>query len=209
MAADALTHREPNGSTATHGNSADSPNDPVEGTPEDAAAGSALEKTTTRRLSAVPQGVLVGVAVLVTLGALLGWSAYRENQSQRAQQRHQLFLEVGRQGVLNLTTIDHSRVDKDILRVLDSATGAFHDDFRRESTPFAQVVKQAQSKSEGSITEAGIESVTGDTAQVLVSVSVKTSNVVAPEQEPRHWRMRVSVEEIGDGAKVSKVGFVP
>ena len=208
---DAFTDRKPNGSTATHEDSGDcAPNDTVdERAPHDAATGSALGKTTTRRLSPVVQGALVGIAVLVTLGGLVGWLAYRAHQSQQAQEQRQLFLQVGRQGALNLTTIDYSRVDTDIQRVLDSATGAFHDDFQRESAAFAQVVKQAQSKSEGSITEAGIESVTGDTAQVLVSVSVKTSNVGAQEREPRHWRMRVSVEKIGDGVKVSKVEFVP
>jgi Mce-associated membrane protein len=179
------------------------------GTPDDTATGSALEPTSTRRLSPVLQGVLVGIAVLITLGGLVGWLAHGAHQSQQAQEQRQLFLQVGRQGALNLTTIDYSRVDTDIQRVLDLATGAFHDDFQRESLAFAQVVKQAQSKSEGSITEAGIESVTGDTAQVLVSVSVKTSNVGAQQQEPRHWRMRVSVEKIGGGAKVSNVGFVP
>jgi Mce-associated membrane protein len=221
MADDAFTDRKPDGSTATHEDSGDcAPNDTVdeepesevgvaERTPDDAATGSALGKTTTRRLSPVVQGALVGIAVLVTLGGLVGWLAHGAHQSQQAQEQRQLFLQAGRQGALNLTTIDYSRVDTDIQRVLDSATGAFHDDFQRESPAFAQVVKQAQSKSEGSITEAGIESVTGDTAQVLVSVSVKTSNVGAQEQEPRHWRMRVSVEKIGDGAKVSKVGFVP
>ena len=167
MANDAFTDRKPNGSTVTHEDSSDcAPNDTVdeepesevgvaERAPDDAATGSALEKTTMRRLSPVVQGALVGIAVLLTLSGLVGWLAYRTHQSQQAQEQRQLFLQVGRQGALNLTTIDYSRVDTDIQRVLDSATGAFHDDFQRESPAFAQVVKQAQSKSEGSITEAG------------------------------------------------------
>jgi Mce-associated membrane protein len=221
MADDDSTDRKPNGSTTTHAESGNcTPNDTVDdqpksevgvggGAPDDAATGSALEKTSTRRLSPVVQGALVGIAILATLGGLVGWLAHGAHQSQQAQEQQQLFLQVGRQGALNLTTIDYSRVDTDIQRVLDSATGTFHDDFQRGSPAFAQVVKQAQSKSQGTITEAGIESINGNTAQVLVSVSVKTSNVGAQEQEPRHWRMRVSVEETGDGAKVSKVGFVP
>ncbi|MGH3645333.1 MAG: hypothetical protein ACRDUX_40705 [Mycobacterium sp.] len=211
MTDDAFAEGEPNGSTATHEEpSACTPTDTVaECTTGDAATGAAPGETTTRRLAPTALGALVVVAILVTVGGLVGWLAYRAHQSQQAQELRQLFLQVGRQGALNLTTIDYSRVDTDIQRVLESATGDFHDLFQREAPEFAQVVKQAQSKSEGSITEAGIETVTGDTAQVLVSVSVKTSNVGAAEQEPRHWRMRVGVEEIGDGAKVSKVEFVP
>jgi Mce-associated membrane protein len=44
---------------------------------------------------------------------------------------------------------------------------------------------------------------------VLVAVSVKTSNAGAPQQDPRGWRMRLSVQKVGDEAKISNVAFVP
>ncbi|HXO54425.1 MAG TPA: Mce protein, partial [Mycobacterium sp.] len=96
----------------------------------------------------------------------------------------------------------------DIKRILDSSTGAFYDDFQKRSQPFVEVVKQAQSKSRGTITQAGLESLQPDSAQALVAVAVTTSNAGAPEQQPRAWRMRVSVQMIGDTAKVSNVEFV-
>jgi Mce-associated membrane protein len=120
-----------------------------------------------------------------------------------------LFLQVGRQGAINLTTIDWQHADTDVERILNSATGTFFDDFSKRSQPFIDVVKQAQSTSVGTVTEAGVESVTGDSAQVLVAVSVKTSNIGAPEQKPRSWRMRINVQRVGDEAKISNVGFVP
>jgi Mce-associated membrane protein len=43
----------------------------------------------------------------------------------------------------------------------------------------------------------------------LVAVTVKTSNAGAPDQQPRSWRMRISVQKVGDEAKVSNVEFVP
>jgi Mce-associated membrane protein len=71
------------------------------------------------------------------------------------------------------------------------------------------VVKQAQSKSVGTVTAAGLESASADQAEVLVAVSVKTSNAGAADNQPRAWRMRISVQKIGDQAKVSNVEFVP
>jgi Mce-associated membrane protein len=59
------------------------------------------------------------------------------------------------------------------------------------------------------VTEAGLESQSGEGAQVLVAVTVKTSNAGAAQQEPRAWRMRLSVQKVGDEAKVSNVEFVP
>ncbi|EUA58499.1 hypothetical protein I550_1642 [Mycobacterium intracellulare 1956] len=116
---------------------------------------------------------------------------------------------IGRQGALNLTTIDWQHADADVQRILDSATGTFYDDFSHRSKPFIDVVKKAQSKSVGTITEAGLESQSGNEAQVLVAVSVKTSNLGAAEQDPRHWRMRVIVQKVGNDMKVSNVAFVP
>ena len=57
---------------------------------------------------------------------------------------------------------------------------------------------------------AGLESDDNDGGQVLVAVTVKTSNAGAPEQAPRAWRMRIMVKKTGnDEAKVSNVEFVP
>jgi Mce-associated membrane protein len=61
----------------------------------------------------------------------------------------------------------------------------------------------------GTVTAAGLESASADHAQVLVAVSVKTSNAGAADNQPRAWRMRISVRKIGDQAKVSNVEFVP
>jgi len=163
----------------------------------------------TPRMSHVRQATIAGLVVVVALGGLTGWLGVRAQQSHRADEQRELFLQVGRQGALNLTTIDFQNADTDVARILDSATGTFHDDFQKRSQPFIDTVKQAQSKSVGTITEAGLESESDDEAQVLVAVAVKTSNAGAAEQQPRAWRMRISVQKVGDQAKVSNVEFVP
>ncbi len=162
-----------------------------------------------QRMSKVRLAMTVGLAMVVVLAALGGWLGYRAYNSYQAEQQRRLFLEVGRQGALNLTTIDWQHADADVQRILDSATGTFYDDFQRRAQPFIAVVKQAQSHSVGTITEAGLESVSGDEAQVLVAVTVKTSTAGAEEQKPRYWRMRITVQKMDDQAKVSNVEFVP
>jgi Mce-associated membrane protein len=163
------------------------------------------------RMSHLRVATIVGLVVVVALAALTGWLGFRTYQSNKADEEHNLFLQVGRQGALNLTTIDWQQADANVQRILDSATGTFYDDFQKRAQPFVEVVKQAQSKSVGTIAEAGLEpsSITDHGAQVLVAVTVKTSNAGAPEQAPRSWRMRISVEKVGDEAKVSNVEFVP
>jgi len=150
-----------------------------------------------------------GLVTVVALAALGGWFGYQAYQSHKAQQQRELLVHIARQGALNLTTIDWQHADADVQRILDSATGTFYDDFSHRSKPFIDVVKKAQSKSVGTITEAGLESQSGNEAQVLVAVSVKTSNIGAAEQDSRHWRMRVTVQKVGNDVKVSNVAFVP
>ncbi|MCV7102727.1 hypothetical protein [Mycobacterium palustre] len=158
--------------------------------------------------SGVRLATIVGSVMVVALAATAGWLGFRAYQSHEAQAQRQLFLQVGRQCALNLTTIDWQHAEPDVQRILDLATGKFYDQFSQRKQPFIDVVKKAQSKSVGTVSEAGLESDTGDKAQVLVAVSIKTSNLGAEDQPSREWRMRISLEKFGDEVKVSNVSFV-
>jgi len=173
-------------------------------------AGHDTKKRVPKWVSSIPSPTAVGAAIIVALLGLGGWLGIRVHQDNQVQAQRNLYVQVARQTAINLTTISYTEVDADIKRVLDSATGAFHDEFQNRSQPFVEVVKKVQSKTEGTISEAGLLSYTKDQAQVLLAVAVKTSMAAAPaDQEPRRWRMRLTVDKTGDSAKVSKVEFVP
>jgi len=184
---------------------------PNESTDADDEHDTAPAPTTPARPSAPPRraALVVGLVTILSIGTLAGWLGFRTYQAHQAMEQRELFLQAGRQGAVNLTTIDFAEADTDIQRILDSATGTFYDDFSKRSQPFVDVVKQAHSKSVGTVTAAGLESASADQARVLVAVSVKTSNAGAADNQPRAWRMRISVQKIGDQAKVSNVEFVP
>lgn len=153
---------------------------------------------------------IAGLVAVAALGGLCGLLGYRLVQAREAEQfRHEL-VEVAKQGAVNLTTIDYKHADADVQRILDSSTGAFYDDFKARSGPFAEVVKKMKSTSVGTVTEAGVipDSVSRQEGQVLVAVTVKTANDGAPEEQPRYWRMRLTVVKQGDQTKVSNVEFV-
>lgn len=149
-----------------------------------------------------------GLALIVALAALTGWLGYRTYQAHEADAQRALYLEVGRRAAQNLTTIDWQQADSDVQRVLDVATGTFYDDFQQRAQPFIEVVREAKSKSVGTLGESGVESVSDTEAKVLVAVNVTSQNAGAPEQAPRAWRMRLTVQRVGDSAKVSNVEFV-
>jgi Mce-associated membrane protein len=185
--------------------------DVEESAPEPAAddADSAPAAQSREPVSLVRRATLFGLAVVVALAGLTGWLGFRAHQSQQAQAQRSQFLQVARQGALNLTTIDWQHADADVRRILDGATGEFYDDFAKRSQPFIEVLRQAKATTVGKITEAGLESQTADSAQALVAVSVQTSNAGESDPVPRAWRMRITVQKVGDQVKVSNVGFVP
>lgn len=154
------------------------------------------------------RAMLFGLTVVVAMAALAGWWGFRLQQSDQLQAQRSQYLQVARQGALNLTTINWQHADADVRRILDGATGEFYNDFAKRSQPFIDVLQQAKATTVGSITEAGIESQTADGAQVLVVVAVQTSNAGEADPAPRSWRMRISVQRAGDQIKVSNVGFV-
>ncbi|QVI27303.1 mammalian cell entry protein [Mycolicibacterium neoaurum] len=153
--------------------------------------------------------VALGVVIVAALVSVATWQGYRFYQNQQVVRHSEQFLQAARQGALNLTTIDWQQAEADVQRIMDGAAGEFYDDFAQRAQPFVEVVKQAQSVSVGTVTEAALESQTGSEARALVAVSVKTSSTAGEETVPRAWRMRISVQQSEDQTKVSRVEFVP
>jgi Mce-associated membrane protein len=149
---------------------------------------------------------LLTILALAALGARLGWQWHHNTVVAKDRAA---YVQAARQGALALTTIDWRHADADVQRIIGSATGMFYDDFSKRTAPLIDMVKQTQSVSTGTVVSAGIESQAADTAQVLVAMKVDVSNAGAAQQPPRSWRMRMTVQKVGDQVKVSDVGFVP
>ena len=116
----------------------ESSTDPDTGAAADAVDGAVVVPlpAAARRLplsdaSPVRLATIIGLVVVLGLGALCGWLGYRAHQARQAEQLRALFVQVGKQGAVNLTTIDFEHADDDVKRILDSATGEFYDDTKR------------------------------------------------------------------------------
>ncbi len=188
----------------------DGPADPERADePADPDTGEAAKSAVSSSIPGFRLALMLGLVTLMALGGLAGWLGYASHQMRQSDNARNLFLAVGKQGAVNLTTIDYTEADADVARILDSSTGQFRDDFSKNAAAFLDVVKQAKSKTQGTVTDAGLASISGDSAQVLVAVAVNTVNAGTSEPSVRHWRMRIDVQKVGDALKVSNVGFVP
>jgi Mce-associated membrane protein len=157
------------------------------------------------RLAGFAAGVLVGVGLLALTGLML--VKHSQAVAQRAHDRG--IVEAASRGVVALLSIDHGRADADVQRVLDSSIGAFRDDFASRAEDFIKTARESKAVTVGSITAAALDSADADTAVVLVAASSQVTNSNGARNDPRPWRMSVTVSLDEDQWKMSNVEFVP
>lgn len=167
-----------------------------------------------RRRQFILPGVKVlaaALVVLLSLGSLGagGWMVWHHQQAAAEQQRSAEFAAAARQGVVTLMSLDYTRADEDVKRILDNTTGDFRKDFEGQATDFADVAKQSKVTTQATINSTAVQTMTKDTATVLVAVTTNVSNAASKQQEPRSWRLRVDVARDGGQIKLARVEFVP
>lgn len=152
--------------------------------------------------------VVAAAVVIVLCAAALGvlWTAHTRSADRLAERT--TYVQAAREAVLNLTTINTTTVDADIERLRDSATGAFLDDFDSRSGDFTSAVTQSQVSTTGKIIEIGVESIGEDSAQLLVRAQSTVTNTSGAQNEPRNWRLRVTMNRTDNGILMSGVDFV-
>lgn len=153
------------------------------------------------------------LAVLVILGALAGSGYMIKKHHDAVQQRQHAaeFVAAARQGVVTLTSLDFNNAKQGVQRILENSTGSFKDDFLKMADDFTKVVEQSKVVSQGSVQAAAVEldSMTKDSAVVLVASTSEVTNAAGAKQDPRNYRLIVTVARDGGQLKISKVEFVP
>ncbi|MBV8863125.1 MAG: mammalian cell entry protein [Mycobacterium sp.] len=114
-------------------------------------------------------------------------------------------MQTARQEAVNLSTVDYHHADVDAQRILDLASGKFYDSFSRRKQSYINSAKQTRSKTAATVTDAGLESQSGDSGRVLVAVTVSFSDLAQAQRKPQYGRMRITVQKVGDVAKVTDV----
>jgi Mce-associated membrane protein len=151
-------------------------------------------------------------AVIVLICAFVaasGYMVWQRHETDERNQRAANFIAGARQGVVNLTSMDFNKAKEDVQRVIDSSTGQFHDDFQARAKDFTTVVEQSKVVTQGTVNAAAVQSINGDYALVLVAATSHITNAAGAKDEPRNWRLKVTVKDDGGQYKMSNVEFIP
>ena len=147
--------------------------------------------------------------LICALVAASAWTMWLHHKAAVQSHRTAEFAAAARQGVVSLMTMDFNHAKDDVQRVLDSSTGQFRDDFQSRADDFTKVVVDSKVVTKGSVNATAVQSVTDDSAVVLVAASSQVTNATGAQNEPRAWRLSVTVQRDGGQIKMSKVEFVP
>lgn len=171
------------------------------------------EETARRRRLRRPglKALAATLVVVLSLGLLgvSGWMMWQHRQNVAEQQRSAEFSAAARQGVVTLMSLNFNHAKDDVQRIIDNTTGDFKKDFEGTAGDFTKVAQDSKVITEATVNSTAVQSMTRDTATVLVAVSTRVSNVASKDQAPRSWRLSVDVARDGGQIKLAKVEFVP
>lgn len=158
--------------------------------------------------------VTVAVTTLLTAG-LLGATGYMVWQHQKAAELRRSaaeFTAAARQDVINLMSMDYTRAQESVQRVLDNSTGKFRANFDETADEFVKALQDEKIVTTATINDAAVEldSMTDEFAVVMVSATSRREGRQAPkeQQQPQVWRVLLTLERDGDQIKMSDVEFV-
>jgi Mce-associated membrane protein len=159
----------------------------------------------TRRLLTASAGLAVVLVVLVVASIVL---AVRWQHDQAATADRQAAIAAARQEVVNLTSLNSKTSGSDMQQILNGAADAFRSEFKENENAFESIVTQAGMHSAGHIDEAGIATMTGSTARVLLAADA-TMQSSKSSPETRSYRIAADMVKQNGRWLLSNVEFIP
>jgi len=156
-------------------------------------------------LAGVAAAVTVACASLTASGYLLWHHHNVEQQRRRAAE----FSAAARAAIVAMISIDAKTARADWQRFADDTMGQFKAMVLIGGEDVVKSVEQAKMSSKGSVEKAAVQSMTNDSAVVLVAAKIELSKAGQAKPQSQTTRMVVTVEKDGGQVKVSRVEAVP
>jgi Mce-associated membrane protein len=147
--------------------------------------------------------VLICVSLLAT--AYMVWqhlSLVREHR-QAAE-----FATAARRGVEMMMSIDPDHATENVQRTIDMTTGTLKSQLEATSTYMVKSAQDAKVITKATAQDAAVESMTDNSAVVLVTAKSDTTNPDKSKRPTVFWRLSVNIDRDGGQLKMSKIDFV-
>jgi Mce-associated membrane protein len=175
----------------------------VKDAPADTSSGGPSSGRTRKIIVMVLGVVVIALAVAASYLGVSVWKARdAAAQSAAAQQ-------AARQTAVNLVSLDYRNIQQGIDRVLSGMTGEVKNQWATQARTIADTATKNQAMSSVQSVRAGVVSVDGDSAEVVVALTAVTTSPKVTQGAPRYYRFSMDLTRTDGRWLVSKLGLVP
>jgi Mce-associated membrane protein len=163
-----------------------------------------------RRRRPTRNAVGVGAAIVLLCASLAasGYFVWQHRLLVQRQQHAAEFVAAAREEVAAMMSIDPAHAAENIQHTIDDTTGALKSQMEATSSYVVKNAQDARITTKATVEDVAVESMTDNSAVVLV---VAKSDTINPDKSKRpivFWRLSVNIDRDGDRLKMSKIDFV-
>jgi Mce-associated membrane protein len=154
--------------------------------------------------------VAAGVGIVLASASLAasGYMVWQHRTTVHKQQLAAEFTAAARQGVTALMSVDANHAKDDFQRIIDNSTGDFKSQMSAMSGLMAKQTEESKVSSKATVEGVAVESMSDNSAVVLVAARSDVTNADNTHRPPVTWRISVDLTRDGDQLKMSKVDFL-
>jgi Mce-associated membrane protein len=155
-----------------------------------------------------PVAVAVAVVAICTLLALSGVMVWQGHDADRDRQQAAEYSAIARQSAVNIMSLDFNDAQGSVQRVIDNSTGRFKEEFSSQAESLVKALEKSKVTTEVTVDSVAVESMTDDSAVVLVAAQTAASNADDERKAPQRFRVAITLTRDDGQPKVSDVEFI-
>jgi Mce-associated membrane protein len=161
-----------------------------------------------RRPTRTTVGVGTAIVLICASLAASGYIVWQHRTLVQQRQHAAEFAAAAREEVATLMSIDPAHAVENLQHTIDDTTGALKSQLEATSSYMAKNAQDAQVTTKATVQDVAVESMTDNSAVVLVVAKSDTINPDKSVRPPVFWRLSVNIDRDGDRLKMSKLDFV-
>jgi len=161
-----------------------------------------------RRPTRKAVGVGAAIVLICASFAASGYIVWQHRTLVQQRQHAEEFAAAAREEVATLMSIDPAHAAENLQHTIDDTTGALKSQLEATSSYMAKNTQDAQVTTKATVQDVAVESMTDNSAVVLVVAKSDTINPDKSVRPPVFWRLSVNIDRDGDRLKMSKLDFV-
>ena len=161
-----------------------------------------------RRPTRTTVGVGTAMVLICASLAASGYIVWQHRTLVQQRQHAAEFAAAAREEVAMLMSIDPAHAVENLQHTIDDTTGALKSQLEATSSYMAKNAQDAQVTTKATVQDVAVESMTDNSAVVLIVAKSDTINPDKSVRPPVFWRLSVTIDRDGDRLKMSKLDFV-